>query len=250
MGGDPGNVQRPVTRFEQRSFSVLQKSARISRCITVTENRAPFGGHTGGRAQRTSPSPHPPQPTTGGGCSIGTRVGGVPRRSRPSWGPLSPGELVETSRLRVETAMSVAGPTRRCCTNSSRSTGRPSSSEPNSPAACLTSSSRSSRRTYAAACSSTVSPTLRVAAVASRWPWRTRARSEGSARRARAGAWRMSRRISSTKCCRKSRCGSGCARCRGGCATRWATTASHSLACTRSRARHRRAAASCTTWSR
>jgi hypothetical protein len=62
MGGDPGNVQRPVTRFEQRSFSVLQKSARISRCITVTENRAPFGGHTGGRAQRTSPSPHPPQP--------------------------------------------------------------------------------------------------------------------------------------------------------------------------------------------
>jgi hypothetical protein len=54
-------------------------------------------------------------------------------------------------RLRVETAMSVAGTTRRCCTSSSRSTGRPSSSEPSSPAACLISSSRSSRRTYAAA---------------------------------------------------------------------------------------------------
>jgi hypothetical protein len=48
-------------------------------------------------------------------------------------------------RLRAETATSVAGPTRRCCTSSSRSTGRPSSSEPSSPAACLTSSSRSSR---------------------------------------------------------------------------------------------------------
>jgi hypothetical protein len=161
--------------------------------------------------------------------------------------------------LRVETATSDAGPTRRCCTGSSRSTGRPSSSEPSSPAACLTSSSRSSRRTYAAACSSTASPTSLVGSVANRWPWRTHARSEGSARRARVGAWLMSRRISSTKCCRRSPCASGCARCRGGCATRWATTAScvptfstrsslrcaarfgsgqsHSSACARSRTR-------------
>jgi hypothetical protein len=78
--------------------------------------------------------------------------------------------------LRVETATSDAGPTRRCCTGSSRSTGRPSSSEPSSPAACLTSSSRSSRRTYAAACSSTASPTSLVGSVANRWPWRTHAR--------------------------------------------------------------------------
>jgi hypothetical protein len=125
-------------------------------------------------------------------------------------------------RLHVETTMNVAGPS--CCTNSSRSTGRPSSSEPNSPAACLISSSRSSRRTYAAACSSTASLTWLAASVASRWPWRTRARSEGSARRARAGAWRMSRSISSMKCSPRPPCGSGCARCRGGCATRWATT--------------------------
>jgi hypothetical protein len=41
--------------------------------------------------------------------------------------------------------------------------------------------------------------TLLAGAVARRWS-RTRARSEDSARRAWAGAWLMSRRISSTKC--------------------------------------------------
>jgi len=142
------------------------------------------------------------------------------RARRPSsWSWLLPRRA---RRLRVETATSVAGPTRRCCTRSLRSTGLRFSSEPSKPGDCLTSSSRNSRRTCAAACSSTVSPTSLAGNVASRWSWRSPAGVEGFARRASAGACPMSLRISWTRCSQKYPCDSG--RCRGGYATRWATT--------------------------
>jgi hypothetical protein len=159
---------------------------------TTQEIRPPLGGTNA--VEHNEPAHHPThrKPTTGGGRSIGMRVGGVPRRSRPSWRPWCPavsrrvgGDVMETAnmglgrpdasvgesgggevvvgegrepllehpdtprwlthelckvrarrpsswswlvargarRLRVETATSVAGPTRRCCTSSSRSTG-------------------------------------------------------------------------------------------------------------------------------
>ncbi|PRQ02102.1 hypothetical protein ENSA5_26440 [Enhygromyxa salina] len=151
------------------------------------------------------------------------------RPRRPSsWSWLLPRRA---RRRRVEMATSVAGPTRRCCTSSSSSTGRPSSSGPSHPAACLTSSSRSSRHTCAAASSSMASPTLLAGSVASRRLWGSLAKNADSARHARAGAWLTSRPTSSTRCSRRSPFVSGSARCRAGCATRWATIESCAPTC-------------------
>lgn len=93
------------------------------------------------------------------------------------------------------------------------------------PADCPSSSSTSSRRTFVAAFSSTASLTSRAVAAATRLSWPSPAGVEVSAHRASAGACRTSRLTSSTKCCPRCPSGSGSARCRGGCATRWGPTA-------------------------
>ena len=77
----------------------------------LTENEAPLGATNA--VEHNEPAHHPThrKPTTDGGFSIGTRVGGVPRRSRPSWGPWGAAESRRVGGDLMETVdMGLGGP--------------------------------------------------------------------------------------------------------------------------------------------